>query len=96
MKLMILTLNCVLSWFGLMKISRARELTRVMHVFYAECVVNGVKEDFNALPAKHFQSKGEAWWLATFDQILLLHHDKVRIGTIAKFEDLVTNTRLEL
>lgn len=81
------TFNKLLAFFGLVKISRAKQLTARMHGYYVQTVVHGVMADFGASPSNLFISDAEAWWSNEFDRILANQSDDVEIITEPKFKD---------
>ncbi len=73
-------LNCILSFFGLMTIKRARTLTTHLHVYYVRSVQDGVKRDFNITPNPGAVMNSSQWWHSEFNSIIRHHADDVVIA----------------
>ena len=80
-------INKILYFFGLIKISRVKRLTRHLHIHYVSCVLHGVEEDFKVSRKPDAIQKENEWWNSEFDSILLHHSDDVKITTIPTFGD---------
>ena len=80
-------LNKMLAFLGLIKISRAKQLTTRMHEYYVQSVNDGVERDFGAASAPDSISAAGAWWGNEFDRILVHQSDDVEIITAPKFRE---------
>ena len=79
-------MNKLLTFFGLVKIKRVKCLTKLLHLYFNQCVINGVKEDFNVLPINNPQKTAEKWWNEEFDRILKYNANDVTITTKSIFK----------
>jgi len=80
------TINKLLAFFGLVKISRAKRLTTRMHEYYVQSVNDGVQRDFGATSAPDAVTNAGVWWGNEFDRILVHQSDDVEIITAPKFK----------
>ena len=83
-------MNRVLAILGLVKISRARRLTRLLHIFYVESVADGAEKDFKIPPVKGFKKLAREWWDKEFDSILTHNENVVEIKTKPEFKEFIT------
>jgi len=79
--------NKILSFFGLMKISTAEQLSARLYRYHVKCVLDGVKKDFGATPSLEAIPKASKWWEETFSQIVKRGYDDVNITTPCRFKE---------
>ena len=79
--------DALLSFFGLVRISRAENATATLHGFYASCVVAGVQTDFNVPPSPTYAKTTDKWWREEFRNIIKINSDDIEITTGPYFLD---------
>jgi len=84
-------MNKILSFFGLMKIKRARELTAKLHLHYVACIVNEIQKDFGSPAVSLVFQDAETWWNEEFTEIIKLNSDEVIITQKPEFVPVIKN-----
>ena len=84
-------MNKILSFFGLVRIKRAMELTAKLHLHYVKCIVNEIQKDFGAPAVSWIFQDAETWWNEEFTEIMKLNADEVIITQKPEFVPVIKN-----
>ncbi len=80
-------INKILMKFGLMKISTAECLSATLYMYYARCVMKGVKNDFGREIPQDATVKASKWWRESFKKMVKSGHGDVTIVNPVKFKE---------
>ncbi|HBH47224.1 MAG TPA: hypothetical protein DDX98_01200 [Bacteroidales bacterium] len=86
-------MNRILAFFGLMKIKRAKNIGKEIHIFFERSVLDGVQRDFGVPPRNDPAEKAEKWWEDAFDKLMTSHTDDVEIVTKPIFAEYLNEQR---
>jgi len=79
--------NRFLRVFGLMKIKTAKKLSTILHIHYTQCVIAGVKKDFNAKSALDALLTAREWWEEEFIKMVNRGYDDLHISNPPRFKE---------